>query len=240
MKKTFRWASILIPIVVLIAGIGLWKYVNLKIRNSEPVKVYKSTPLQQSNLPTDVNTPKVETENRKDNSDVEIEPGKTLQHIEKVTSPEETDNTSNTSNEAMLSDIGKTTDLPPEASAALKEYEEAQSEYLGAQNQLKDALNIRPFDFKSIQSANKSIENAKERRLDALEKLAVFVDDAFYELVDTLEREKEVDKLLAERTADSDKHEIPQGLTNLFKILDTMSPEERVSALREYLIQDSQ
>ena len=47
MKKAFRMAIVLIPIAVLLIGIGLWRHHYLKIMNAEPVKVYKSTPLNR-------------------------------------------------------------------------------------------------------------------------------------------------------------------------------------------------
>ena len=43
MKRTFRVAIILIPVAVLLVGIGLWRHHYLKIMNAEPVKVYKVT-----------------------------------------------------------------------------------------------------------------------------------------------------------------------------------------------------
>ena len=58
MKKAFRMAIVLIPIAVLLIGIGLWRHHYLKIMNAEPVKVYKVT-LVKGDDNTDVTSVKM-------------------------------------------------------------------------------------------------------------------------------------------------------------------------------------
>ena len=74
MKRIFRITIILIPVTVLLAGIGLWRNHYLKIMKAEPKKVYHSKPIQPSNLRTDANTPKVTPVKGDDNSDIKTQP----------------------------------------------------------------------------------------------------------------------------------------------------------------------
>ena len=117
MKRIFRMAIILIPIAILLTGIGLWRHHYLKFLKAEPEQAYKSTPLQPNKLPTNANIPKVTSVKSEDNTDVEIEPRVTTQHIDEIITPEETDNTSNPSAD-VIGDIAEQPNLSPEAAAA--------------------------------------------------------------------------------------------------------------------------
>ena len=197
MKRIFRMAIILIPVAMLLTGIGLWRHHYLKIMNAEPVKVYKSTPLQPNKLPTNANTSKVTSVKSEDNTDVEIEPRVTTQHIDEIITPEETDNTSNPSAD-VIGDIAEQPNLSPEAAAALKEYEEIHSEYHAVYNELKPLLNARPIDWEAISLVNEKIRKVKQQRMDALEKLAMYSDEAFYEFLETIDQENAAAIIMAE------------------------------------------
>ena len=230
MKRIFRMAIILIPVAILLTGIGLWRHHYLKFLKAEPVKVYKSTPLQPNKLPTNANTPKVTSVKSEDNTDVEIEPRVTTQHIDEIITPEETDNTSNPSAD-VIGDIAEQPNLSPEAATTLKEYEAAQSEYIDVQDVLQAALDARPIDFEKIRSANESIVKAKQKRLDALEKLAVYLNEAFYEFLDTIEQENETDRIIADRIAEG-KRGLSPDVIRIMEVFETMSPAERKRVLQ--------
>ena len=147
MKKAFRMAIILIPVAVLLAGIGLWRHHYLKIMNAEPVKVYKVRP-------SDTNTPKVTSVKGDDNTDVtDVEPSITTQRIDNSITPEKMDNTSNSPAGTIFGDIIEQ-NLPPEAAAALKQYEEAQSALPALNDELRPLLKASPLDMGCYQIGN--------------------------------------------------------------------------------------
>ena len=229
MKRIFRMAIILIPIAILLTGIGLWRHHYLKFLKAEPEQVYKSTPLQPNKLPTNANIPKVTSVKSEDNTDVEIEPRVTTQHIDEIITPEETDNTSNPSAD-VIGDIAEQPNLSPEAAAALKEYEEIHSEYHAVYNELKPLLNARPIDWEAISLVNEKIRKVKQQRMDALEKLAMYSDEAFYEFLETIDQENAAAIIMAENKAALEREYSP-ALLKLLENLETMSPEERKRAL---------
>ena len=189
MKRTFRIAIILIPVAVLLTGIGLWRHHYLKIMNAEPVKVYKVTHLKGDDN-TDVKGD--------DNTDVtDVEPSITTQRIENSIIPEKMDNTSNSPAGTIFGDIAEQ-NLPPEAAAALKQYEEVQSALPGLNNELRPLLEARPLDWDAIRLVNEKKRKLKQQRKDALEILALYSDEAFNELQATIAREKEAERIVTE------------------------------------------
>ena len=191
MKRTFRVAIILIPVAVLLAGIGLWRNHYLKIMNAEPVKVYKVRP-------SDTNTPKVTSVKGDDNTDVtDVEPSITTQRIDNSITPEKMDNTSNSPAGTIFGDIAEQ-NLPPEAAAALKQYEEAQSEYVVIRGELISLLKAIPLDMDAIILVDDKKRKLKQQRKDALEILALYSDEAFNKLQAIIAGEKAAESMMAE------------------------------------------
>lgn len=230
MKRAFRVAIVLVPVTVLLIGIGLWRHHYHKIMDAEPEKVYKSVPLQPNNLPTDANTPKVTPVENEDDTNVEIEVNETTQGIDEMTSPPKKDNTDNLLGDATLDEIAEQPTLSPEAAAALKEYEEINSEYLAVYNELQPLLNARPIDWNAISLVNEKIRKVKQQRIDALSKLAVYSDEALEELVDTIAQEDEAAGIMAENKSELEREYSP-ALLKLLDNLKTMSTEERKRVL---------
>ena len=181
MKRTFRVAIILIPVAVLLVGIGLWRHHYLKIMNAEPVKVYKVTPVKGD-----------------DNTDVtDIEPNITTQRIDNSITPEEMYNTSNSPAGTIFGDIAEQ-NLPPEAAAALKQYAEIQSAQAALNDELRPLLKASPLDWDAIGLITEKKEKLHQQRKDALEILALYSDEAFNELQATIAREKNLERQKAE------------------------------------------
>ena len=198
MKRTFRVAIILIPIAVLLAGIGFWRNHYLKILNAEPEKVYNNKPVQPKNLTTDVNTSKVTHAQDDHNTDVtDEEHSKSTQRTDNSIIPEEMVNTSDASTDTIFSDIAEE-NLTPEVVAAIKKYEEIQSAVPALNKELKSLLVAIPLDMDAITLINEKKRNLKQRRKDILETLAMYSDEAFNKLQDTIAREKAAEKIVAE------------------------------------------
>ena len=128
MKRTFRVAIIVIPVAVLLAGIGLWRHHYLTIMNAEPEKVY-NTRGKTSNLNSDANAPKITSEKGEDKTNAMAE------RNDNRSTPEEMDNKGNLPVGTTFGDI-IVENLPPEALAALREYEHIQSTYPGVRREL--------------------------------------------------------------------------------------------------------
>ncbi len=198
MKRTFRVAIILIAIAVLFAGIGLWRHHYLKTMNAEPEKVYNNKPVQPKNLTTDAKTPKVTHAQDDDNTDVtDEEPSKSTQRTDNSIIPEEMENKSKSSTDTIFGDIAEE-NLTPEVVAAIKKYEEIQSAIPALNKELKPLLVAIPLDMDAITLINEKKRNLKQRRKDILETLAMYSDEAFNELQDTIAREKAAERMMAE------------------------------------------
>ena len=210
MKRGFRITIILIPVVVISAGIGLWRHHYLKIMNAEPEKVF-NIPKQSSDPTTDANTSKVKLVKRVDNTDAMAE-----RNHDRITL-EEMDNKGNLTVGTTFGDI-IADNLPPEALAALREYEHIQSTYPGVRRELIPLLNAWPVDWNAVRSVKERMNTLKQRRKDALEILAKHSDEAFNELQATIAREdnaarqkaeitREYEERRAVRKAEYDEHE---------------------------------
>lgn len=196
MKRVFRITIILIPVVVISAGIGLWRHHYLKFMNAEPEKVY-NTLRETSNLNTDVNAPKIASEKGGDNTDVMI------QRIENSVNLEKMDNAGNSSVGTIFGDITEE-DLPPEAAAALRRYVEIQST---SRRIRREELLPLLKEFSEDEAAFKAIYDKlnllKQQRKEALEILAKYSDEAFNELQATIERENNLKRKLADLERES-------------------------------------
>ncbi len=222
MKRIFRAAIVLVPVTLLLIGIGLWRHRTFKIMNAEPERVSKATPLQPNALPANSGTPEVKSVTREENADVEIEADVAAQRVDETISPEKTDNPDSPVGDAILGEMSEQLTLSPEAAASLKEYEAAQSEYFAATDGLKAALKARPLDWDHIGSAHDNYKRAAQHRMDALQNLAIYSDEALQKFVDTVLRQNETNRIIAERT-----REPSPGSMKLLEFFETISPEER-------------
>ena len=191
MKRVFRITIILLPVVVISAGIGLWRHHYLKIMNAEPEKVFH-IPGQSSDSTTDANTSKVKLVNSEDNTDAMAEG-----NHNRIT-PEEMDNKGNLSVGTTFGDI-IAENLPPEAVAALRRYEEIQST---SRRIRREELLPLAKEFSDDEAAFKAIydklNSLKQQRKECLEILAKYSDEAFNELQATIERENNLKRELAD------------------------------------------
>jgi DNA repair exonuclease SbcCD ATPase subunit len=105
------------------------------------------------------------------------------------------DNTSNSSTDTIFGDIIEQ-NLPPEAAAALKQYEEAQSALPALNDELRPLLKASPLDMDAIRLVNEKKRKLKQQRMDALEILALYSDEAFNELQATIERGKAAERIV--------------------------------------------
>jgi hypothetical protein len=224
MKRTFRVAIILIPVVVLLVGIGLWRHHYLKIMNAEPVKVYKVTLVKGD-----------------DNTDVtDVEPSITTQRIDNSITPEEMYNTSNSPAGTIFGDIAEQ-NLPPEAAAALKEYaaalkkyEEAQSALPALNDELRPLLKASPLDMDAIRLVTKKKRKLRQQRMDALEILALYSDEAFNELQATIERRKAAERMVygldepaSAKESAAELKRASETLNEIRKFISTTSKEKK-------------
>ena len=223
MKRTFRVAIILIPVAVLLVGIGLWRHHYLKIMNAEPVKVYKVTPVKGDDN-TDVT----------DVTDVtDIEPNITTQRIDNSITPEEMDNTSNSPAGTIFGDIIEQ-NLPPEAAAALKQYEEAQSALPALNDELRPLLKASPLDMDAIRLVTEKKRKLRQQRMDALEILALYSDEAFNELQATIERRKAAERMVygldeptSAKESAAELKRASEKLNEIRKFISTTSKEKK-------------
>ena len=228
MKGTFRITIILISVAIILTGIGFWRHHYLKIMNAEPIIVYKSTPLEPDKSPKDTSVkqekadkgtplqqeelPKDTSVKSDDNTDVELEP------IDNSITPEETDNTGNSSAGTIFGDLAGL-NLPPAAAAALKEYEEIQSALPALNDELRPLLKASPLDMDAIRLVNEKKRKLKQQRKDVLEILALYSDEAFNELQATIAREKTAARIVdeLEENPDMDLEDIMQEIEAISK-----------------------
>lgn len=216
MKRASRVAIILVPIIVLLIGIGLWRHHYHKIMEAEPEQVDKSTPLQPN-----ATTPEVTPVTPEDNADIEIKGDAATQRKDETISAEKTDNTESSLGDTTLGEIAEEPTLSPKAAAALKAYEEAQLEYHAAYDELKVALEARPLDWDRIGSAKDDVKKVTQHRMDTLSELAVYSDEALQELADTIAQQIEAEGIMADIRADSPADR------SLLELFEAISPEER-------------
>ena len=112
------------------------------------------------------------------------------------------DNTSNSPAGTIFGDIAEQ-NLPPEAAAALKQYEEIQSALPALNDELRPLLKASPLDMDAIRLVTEKKRKLKQQRKDALEILALYSDEAFNELQATIAREKAAERIVAELDGES-------------------------------------
>lgn len=207
MDKVFRVVIVIIPIAVILVGIGLWRNHYLKIKNAEPERVYKSPPLQTKKAPTktETETPKVTSKKSDEKTDVtQTKPSITTQDIEesttpeKVETPEEVDITSHPIIDTIFSDISLE-DLPPKAIAALNQYKEAQTATEAVRKERKPLVSAKPIDWDAIGLLTDRLSQLRQQQREALEILAQYSEQASKKLLSMKARE-----IVSEQIVDED------------------------------------
>ena len=205
----------LMPIYIalfLIGATALWYFGHhrpaQRILGAEPKRVYKSTPLQPKSLPVTSTVSDSTQGINEGDTGMEVEATDT-ESKDMDTESEDVDNAAtskkiNNSQERRAnsdSDVFMSQEaLSSEEAAALKVYEEAQSEYLAAQDMLQAALEARPIDWERVNSATSDLKNAARARKEALQNLAPYSEDA----AKLLEKIKEAEKQSGEMRAEFD------------------------------------
>ena len=189
----------------LIGGTALWYFGHhrpaQKILEVEPKRVYKSTPFQPKSLPVTSTSLEPTHGINEEGTDIEIEAIDTeLEDIDNATISEKTDNNQDRSADPDSDAFIPQEALSPKEAAAIKVYEEAQSEYLAAQDILQAALDARPIDWDRISSANNNFKHAARNRKKALQDLAPYSEDA----ARLLERIKGAEERSDEKRAEFD------------------------------------
>ena len=221
----------LMPIYValfLLGATALWYFGHhrpaQKILEAEPKRVYKSTPLQPESLPV-TSTPSNATQQASEGDigmaveaiDTESEDTES-EDMDNTATPEKIDNSQEHSEDSGSDALMSQEALSSEEVAALKAYEEVQSEYLAAQDMLQAALEARPIDWERVRSANNNFKNAARHRKEALQNLAPYSEDAAKLLEEMKEAEKRSDEMRAE--FDSETRSYENELHNLKDILE--------------------
>ncbi len=221
----------LMPIYValfLLGATALWYFGHhrpaQKILEAEPKRVYKSTPLQPESLPV-TSTPSNATQQASEGDigmaveaiDTESEDTES-EDMDNTATPEKIDNSQEHSEDSGSDALMSQEALSSEEVAALKAYEEVQSEYLAAQDILQAALEARPIDWERVRSANNNFKNAARHRKEALQNLAPYSEDAAKLLEEMKEAEKRSDEMRAE--FDSETRSYENELHNLKDILE--------------------
>ena len=234
MKRTYRTVIVLIPIIVLlIVGVSIWRFQHIKNQETDPQKVLKNTPSQPNILSTNDNKTQTTPEKNEIDTDVDVKSAKKTEDLDAIITSEETDDSSNLIAN-KIGDISEKPDISPEEAAAQKEFEEAQLEYDAAYAELKPVLKAKPIDFDAIGVVNKKIRKATERRLAALENLAVYSDEAFDELLATITQQEEAKRIMEEITTDTEfTSKSIQDLRKTLEDFKTMTTEERKRALEK-------
>lgn len=225
MKRAFHIAVIIMPVIILIVGVVLWRNHYIESLKSDTETVYKNTLLNPKNPQNSASNLKTTSVENEGNPGVVKEVNETDARMEESFSPDNMDNTENMTSEATLDNIADHQTLSPEAATAIKEYEEAHSIYLNAKEDLKDALAINPINWDRVRSERAKYTEAKESRIDALSNLAVYIDEAFDQLVGIIDREYETEEIIADLTA-KDKQEALPRVKRTLELFKTMSQEE--------------
>ncbi len=210
MKRTIRLVIIFISIVIVGVGIGLWRNHYLKIKNAEPVKVYKDTSEQQGTSPkkTAVQQKKAdkstseqpdtlpeETTVQSDDTEIELEHRVTKQPTKDRTTPEATDNTVELTVHPVFTDI-VVQNLPPKAAAAIKLYDEVQLATPKVTEELKVLSEAKPIDFDAIGVEAEKMNKLNNQRKESLEILSEYSKQALDKLNALLAQEREADRIM--------------------------------------------
>ena len=221
-------------LIVVIAGIGIWRHHYLKITNADPIKVYKYTPREPNTSPkdkvinkrkTDKGTqlgqetlPKDRSIENDDSTDLDSEHREMAKSNDIGLSLKEKDDTANQTVHHIFSDI-VVEKLPPKAAAALKEYEEIQLATPIRNKELEVLLDTPSPDFDAIGEFNEKSRVIRERRMDLLEILSIYSKQALAEIQATIKRGKAAERIVEEVDEDPnmDVDDIMRRLEELTK-----------------------
>lgn len=211
MKRPIRFVIILISIAIVVAGIGFWRHHYLKVKNAEPINVYKDTLIEPDTLPKGTSaeqkkadksnpgqpdtSPKDVSVQSEDGTDVAMETGETTPSIDDSVAPEETDDVGDLTVHTVFTDI-IVENLPPKAAAALKEYDAVQLASDQVTEELKALYKVTPIDFDAIGMGSDKLGNLHDRRDAALEILSKYSKQASDKLDAILAQSREANKII--------------------------------------------
>lgn len=187
----------------------------------------------------DANAPKVPSKKGNENTDVgDTQLSQVMQPIDNSNTIEEIVNTSNLSTDTIFGDMIEQ-NLPPEAIAALEKYKKAQSEHADISRKLVSLLKADPLDWDAINSMDSERTRLQQQRMDALEILALYSEEAFNELQSKKEAKIAAESITIaldepipaeERTATKENaakiKRLTEEITELYKDVSTMTKED--------------
>lgn len=224
----------LMPIYIVLFLIGataLWYFGHhrpaQKILEADPVKVYKSTPLQPEELSVKSTPSDIIQKPREGDTDREVEGIDTeSEDMANAATSEKTDKdqaqVKDTSFDKLVPQDGLSTE-DPAAAKAYEEYLTAESEYLAAHDRLKAALDARPIDWDRIESATNDSKSAAKHRKEALQNLAPYSEEAVKLLEKMAEAERQSEEIMAGYKAKSREYEAE--IREMKEVLERLQPE---------------
>ena len=242
MNRPIWLVIILIFVAIVVVGIGFWRNHYLKVINAEPIKVYKDTPLQQDTSSKDTSIkqelaekttekqpkelPKVTSIQSDDGTDEVMDTRETTPSKDNSVAPEETENTANLTVHAVFTDI-IVENLPPEATAALKLYDEVQLATPIVNERMKTLFKTEPVDFDALKVETQKLKKLNDQREESLEILAKYSKQASDKLDVLLARKVEAERIIEE--LDEGKVEFEETVKELEEI--GRNQEERINKL---------
>ena len=242
----------LTPIYVLLFLIGataLWYFGHhrpaQKILKAEPKKIYKSTPFQPKGLSAKPMPSDAIQEPREEDTDTEVEGIDNTSTPEKMDSNQDTDEGAGTDKLVLQEDLSVD---DPAAAEAFEKYVKAEADYQAAREKLNMALKTSISNSEAVtealaasdqQAAQELLNNnnsdqllplgkayieAKSRRDEALENLAVYSEDAAEMLAQIKETEKRQNEMQTETASEYDREirELEVEVRELEEILENL------------------
>ena len=234
-----KYPMFIYVVLFLIGATALWYFGQhrpaQKILTAEPKKVYKSTPLQSSG-DLSVKPEPSDTIQRPREGDAGMDTE--LKDMGNTATSEKIDNSQVHSEDADSKESMSQEAFSAEDAAAAEAFEKyftAESEYQTAQKRMGEAFDSR--NAERINSATNALREARLRRNEALQNLAVYSEDAVEILAQVWETERQADEaiaaLKAEDAAAAQKGlEAQQKLFEKFPFLRDMFIEQGVQPLK--------
>ncbi len=232
-----KYSMLIYVVLFSIGAIALWYFGHhrpaQKILTAEPKKVYQSTPLQPSSdlsvkpEPSDPIQKPREGDAGIDTESKDIGNTATSEKIDdSQVHSEDAD-----SEESMSQETVSTEDT---AAEAFEKYFIAESEYQTAQERMGEAFDSQ--NDERIKSATNALREARLRRNEALQNLAVYSEDAVEILAQVWETERRTDETIAalkaeDAVAAQKRLEAQQELFEKFPFLRNMLIEQGVQPL---------
>ena len=234
-----KYPMLIYVVLFLIGATALWYFGHhrfaQKILTAEPKKVYKSTPLQPSSdlsvkpEPSDPIQKPREGDAGIDTESKDIGNTATSEKIDDSRGHSEEAN----SEESMSQETFSTEDAA--AAEAFEKYLTSESEYQAEMEGSKEAL--KSGNFERIKSATNALREARLRRNETLQNLAVYSEDAVEILAQVWETERRVDEIAAAFEIENDAAaqkllEAQQKLFEKFPFLRDMLIEQGFQPLK--------